>query len=79
MADHHILFGLLLIAFGLFAFFRPEDVIFWDDGWRFRYAEPSSWYVWVVQIQGVVAVLAGVGLLLGLWSGDGWSGWLHIF
>lgn len=67
---HHVGSGLLLIAYGVFAVLRPETVIWWDsDGWLFRDGEAPDWFVRLVQLQGLISVVAGVGLMFGWWGG----------
>lgn len=59
-----ILLAFFCIGFGLFSFFLPEDAIFLESRWKYDRAEPSDKYIRLTRIEGVLAALAGVVLLV---------------
>jgi hypothetical protein len=70
-------FGLLLIVYGLVSVLFPEVIFFFDEGWKFRYSEPSSLFNLFTRLQGAVAILIGAGILVG-WSSSGLGGLRHL-
>lgn len=66
-----MMFSLMLIGYGLAALFMPEVFFFFQEGWKFRNAEPSDLFLWMTRLTGLASLAFGIMLLVGRLHGGG--------
>ncbi|PLK49212.1 DUF6199 family natural product biosynthesis protein [Uliginosibacterium sp. TH139] len=54
------LFALFPIVMGLIGIFCPRFIFFINEGWKFRDAEPSDWFLLLTRLGGVMSVIFGL-------------------
>lgn len=63
MSSHQLpphLFVLFPIGMGLLGIFCPRFIFFINEGWKFRDAEPSDWFLLITRIGGFVSLIFGL-------------------
>lgn len=60
-----ILLGIVFIVFGVFAMGNAEGTWQMNTGWQFKNAEPSDLALAMTTIGGIVALIAGIALIIG--------------
>ena len=59
-----VLGGILLLALGIFMFFRPDLVWKLTERWKsYRANEPSDFYLLCTKIGGVIVMLIGIAII----------------
>lgn len=59
MSNHHLA-ALVFVGLGLLSALFPRVIFFFEEGWKFRDAEPSDTFLLVTRIIGVITVIAGL-------------------
>jgi hypothetical protein len=55
--------GFILIIVGIIGAAFPQAMWYMSEGWKFKDAEPSDFYLIMNRVMGVVAVIIGFYLL----------------